>query len=110
MQLVPSGGAVLEALAREGDETRFKFTPPLQQRPTADFSFSGLKTAIRMTIEAELPWLVTDPLPVQPGSPHALLLEKIDRSNLVPPAEEEQRRRKADIAASFQVREELSEF
>ncbi|CAG9466300.1 unnamed protein product [Pedinophyceae sp. YPF-701] len=51
--MVPSGGAVLEAVARGGDSKKYKFKPPLTKRPGADFSFSGLKTAVRMAIERE---------------------------------------------------------
>ncbi|TGW15687.1 tRNA (adenosine(37)-N6)-threonylcarbamoyltransferase complex transferase subunit TsaD [bacterium NHP-B] len=40
------GGPALEALAKEGNPTRFSLTPPLKGRPGCDFSFSGLKTAV----------------------------------------------------------------
>ncbi|SNS09182.1 tRNA (adenosine(37)-N6)-threonylcarbamoyltransferase complex transferase subunit TsaD [Antarctobacter heliothermus] len=40
------GGPSVEATAREGDETRFRFPRPLLDRPGCDLSFSGLKTAL----------------------------------------------------------------
>lgn len=45
------GGPMLERLAREGDSKRFDFPRPLCQTPNCNFSFSGLKTAVRYTIE-----------------------------------------------------------
>jgi N6-L-threonylcarbamoyladenine synthase len=49
------GGPEVEALAREGNAKRFDFPRPLKGRPGCNFSFSGLKTAIRETIEALRP-------------------------------------------------------
>lgn len=49
------GGPSVEKLAREGDENRFKFSRPLIDSKNfehlCDFSFSGLKTAVRREIE-----------------------------------------------------------
>ncbi len=42
------GGPAVEAAARTGDPARFALPRPLLGRPTADFSLSGLKTAVRM--------------------------------------------------------------
>jgi tRNA N6-adenosine threonylcarbamoyltransferase len=41
------GGPAIERAAREGDERRFALPRPLAGRPGCDFSFSGLKTAVR---------------------------------------------------------------
>jgi N6-L-threonylcarbamoyladenine synthase len=41
------GGAAIERAAREGDPYRFALPRPLKGRPGCDFSFSGLKTAVR---------------------------------------------------------------
>lgn len=41
------GGPAVQTAAKSGDDTRFKFPLPLKGRPGADFSFSGLKTAVR---------------------------------------------------------------
>lgn len=40
------GGPAVEAEARRGDPTRFRFPRPLLDRPGCDVSFSGLKTAL----------------------------------------------------------------
>jgi N6-L-threonylcarbamoyladenine synthase len=41
------GGPAIEQAARGGDERRFALPRPLAGRPGCDFSFSGLKTAVR---------------------------------------------------------------
>ncbi|WP_200762826.1 tRNA (adenosine(37)-N6)-threonylcarbamoyltransferase complex transferase subunit TsaD [Nitrosophilus alvini] len=45
------GGPVIEELARRGDENRFAFPVPLKNSPKIAFSYSGLKNAVRRTIE-----------------------------------------------------------
>ncbi len=45
------GGPALAALADDGDAERFAFPRPLKGRGL-DFSFSGLKTAVRLAVEA----------------------------------------------------------
>lgn len=79
------GGPAVEKLALNGDENRFKFPRPLvdsdlQKKHLFDFSFSGLKTAIRREIEklsgAEFS--------------HAISAQKLSEQE------------KADICASFQ--------
>ncbi len=41
------GGPAVERAARDGDPARFELPRPLLGRPGCDFSFSGLKTAVR---------------------------------------------------------------
>lgn len=41
------GGAAIEDLARRGDTKRYRLPRPMVGRPNADFSFAGLKTAVR---------------------------------------------------------------
>ena len=41
------GGPEVERIARGGDSTRFAFPRPMLGRPDANFSLSGLKTAVR---------------------------------------------------------------
>jgi N6-L-threonylcarbamoyladenine synthase len=41
----------VERVARGGDPERFNLPRPMQGRPNADFSLSGLKTAVRLTAE-----------------------------------------------------------
>lgn len=76
------GGPALEKLAKEGDENRFKFSKPLihDKNHLFNFSFSGLKTAVRREIEK----LINE-----------------DFSHLTSPQKIIQKD-KADIAASFQ--------
>ncbi|MFQ5765452.1 MAG: tRNA (adenosine(37)-N6)-threonylcarbamoyltransferase complex transferase subunit TsaD, partial [Rhodospirillales bacterium] len=45
------GGPAVEKAARRGDPDRFPLPRPLLGRDGADFSFSGLKTKVRQTIE-----------------------------------------------------------
>ncbi len=49
------GGPAVERMARSGDPTRFKFPRPLLREQRLDFSFSGLKTAVRLQAEALAP-------------------------------------------------------
>ncbi len=46
-----ASGAEVERVAKDGDENAFEFPIPLRHRKTMDFSFSGLKTAVRRIIE-----------------------------------------------------------
>jgi N6-L-threonylcarbamoyladenine synthase len=48
------GGPHIDRLAADGDPDRFAFPRPLARDPRLVFSFSGLKTAVRLAIE-ELP-------------------------------------------------------
>lgn len=44
------GGPLLAKLAEEGDDTAYDFPRPMLNRPTVDFSFSGLKTAVMLEV------------------------------------------------------------
>jgi len=46
------GGPAIEEAARDGDPCRFVLPRPMKGRPGCDFSFSGLKTAVRQIITA----------------------------------------------------------
>ncbi len=46
------GGPQVERAARTGDPARFAFPRPLKGRPGCDFSFSGLKNAVRLGVES----------------------------------------------------------
>ncbi len=52
MDLGFPGGPAIEAAARSGRAARFDFPRPLKGRAGCDFSFSGLKTAVRQTYDA----------------------------------------------------------
>jgi len=45
------GGPIIEHLARKGDENRFNLPVPLRNSPLIAFSLSGLKNAVRLTVE-----------------------------------------------------------
>ncbi len=56
LQLGYPGGPIIDRLAKEGDPRRFAFKPPLanpRDPDDLDFSFSGLKTAVRYKITGE---------------------------------------------------------
>lgn len=54
------GGPLVEHAALSGSATRFSFPRPMMGRPTADFSFAGLKTAVRQEAESLQPLSKTD--------------------------------------------------
>jgi len=56
------GGPALAALAEIGDGQAFDFPRPLKNRGL-DFSFSGLKTAVRLKLESEIARAAPDPIP-----------------------------------------------
>ena len=45
------GGPAVEAAAKGGNPQRFALPRPMWRKPGCDFSFSGLKTAVRQTVE-----------------------------------------------------------
>jgi len=49
------GGPQVEKLARAGDAKAFQFPKAVAQKSTLDFSFSGLKTSLRYTLEKMQP-------------------------------------------------------
>ena len=49
------GGPAVERLAAEGNPARFRFPRPLLHEDRLDFSFSGLKTAVRLAAEEIAP-------------------------------------------------------
>jgi N6-L-threonylcarbamoyladenine synthase len=49
------GGPAVERMALRGDPVRFAFPRPLLHQERLDFSFSGLKTAVRLAAEAIAP-------------------------------------------------------
>jgi N6-L-threonylcarbamoyladenine synthase len=46
------GGPIIEQLAKDGDENRFNLPVPLRNSKLIAFSLSGLKNAVRLTIES----------------------------------------------------------
>jgi len=53
LELGYPGGPAVEAAAQHGNPLRFALPQPLAGRQHADFSFSGLKTAVRHCVEAQ---------------------------------------------------------
>jgi N6-L-threonylcarbamoyladenine synthase len=51
MGLPYPGGPRVEALARDGNPKRYPLPRPMLGRDSADFSFSGLKTAVRQIVQ-----------------------------------------------------------
>ena len=49
------GGPAIERAAKAGDPARFEFPRPLKGRPGCNFSFAGLKTAVRHVVEGLAP-------------------------------------------------------
>jgi N6-L-threonylcarbamoyladenine synthase len=49
------GGHAVEQAANRGNAARFALPRPLTDRPGSDFSFSGLKTALRLAAESAAP-------------------------------------------------------
>ncbi|KAL3814927.1 hypothetical protein ACJIZ3_016195 [Penstemon smallii] len=80
LDLRKSGGPAVEELAREGDANSIKFKVPMKQHKDCNFSYAGLKTQVRLAIESR----------------------NIDAGIPVSSASDEDRRVRADIAASFQ--------
>lgn len=54
LPLAPSGGAALEQAALQGDAHRFALPLPLKRRVDCNFSYAGLKTAVRLLVEEQL--------------------------------------------------------
>jgi len=46
------GGPAVERAAKSGESNRFKLPRPMWRKPGCDFSFSGLKTAVRQMVES----------------------------------------------------------
>ncbi|AXH13873.1 tRNA (adenosine(37)-N6)-threonylcarbamoyltransferase complex transferase subunit TsaD [Malaciobacter mytili] len=51
MNLGYPGGPIVQEYSLKGDENRFDFPIPLRQSPKIEFSYSGLKNAVRLKIE-----------------------------------------------------------
>jgi len=54
MGLPYPGGPAISRAAQQGDPVRFDFPRPMLSEPGLDFSFSGLKTAVRVQTESLL--------------------------------------------------------
>ena len=61
------GGPEVEKAARSGDPLRFRFPRPLLGEDRLDFSFSGLKTAVRLAAESIAPLTLQDVADIAAG-------------------------------------------
>mmetsp|Transcript_10527 Transcript_10527/g.33653 ORF Transcript_10527/g.33653 Transcript_10527/m.33653 type:complete len:444 (-) Transcript_10527:102-1433(-) len=61
--LAAAGGPALERLALDGDPKAFALPVPMRKRKDCDFSYAGLKNALRVQINNKLAELGTDALP-----------------------------------------------
>ena len=66
------GGPAVEEAAKAGDATRFKFPRPLLNQDRLDFSFSGLKTAVRLQAEKIAPLGEDDIADICAGFQHSV--------------------------------------
>jgi N6-L-threonylcarbamoyladenine synthase len=73
------GGPQVEAAAAHGDATRFAFPRPMQGRPDANFSLSGLKTAVRNEASRLIPLEPQDISDLCAGFQAAVLESTADR-------------------------------
>jgi len=105
------GGPALEALAREGDPRAYAFPVPLRKRKNCDFSYAGLKTAARLAVERDLPEVAEGSdgafsTVCAPGTkPSEVRTPGVTREDgeTSEKREREERKIRADIAASFQA-------
>ena len=73
------GGPAIERAAMTGDATRFAFPRPMKGKPGCDFSFSGLKTAVRLAVEALPPLTAQDVADLAASFQVALVESIVDR-------------------------------
>ena len=73
------GGPRVEACAAEGNATRFDLPRPMLGRAKPDFSFSGLKTAVRLEVERAAPLTSTDLADISAAFQAAVVDTIIDR-------------------------------
>jgi len=74
------GGPRVEALAAEGNAARFDLPRPMLGRAKPDFSFSGLKTAVRLEVERASPLSDTGLADICASFQAAVVDTLIDRS------------------------------
>lgn len=74
------GGPALELAARDGNAARFNLPQPLKGQPTLNFSFSGLKTAVRIEAGRLQPLLPADIADLCAAFQHAAAATVSDRA------------------------------
>jgi N6-L-threonylcarbamoyladenine synthase len=73
------GGPQIEALARQGEPGTFALPRPMLGREGADFSFSGLKTAVRQIVQERKPFSETQKVALAADFQAAVVDVLIDR-------------------------------
>jgi len=73
------GGPAVERLATDGDARRFALPRPMWRKPGCDFSFSGLKTAVRQAATAIQPLSEQDVADICASFQHAVSRTLKDR-------------------------------
>ncbi len=74
------GGPAIEMAAQRGDPTRFVLPRPMKGRPGCDFSFSGLKTAVRQITSSSVSLDPTDQADLAASVELAICDAVIDRT------------------------------
>jgi N6-L-threonylcarbamoyladenine synthase len=74
------GGPAVEIAARKGDAERFSLPRPMCGRPNADFSLSGLKTAVRLEVDKIAPLTAPDVSDLCAGFQAAVIDVIVDRA------------------------------
>lgn len=67
------GGAALEKAAKDGDPQAVSFPRAMRGRSDFDFSFSGLKTAVRLNVESRSPLTEGDKADIAASSQQAIV-------------------------------------
>ena len=79
LQVGYPGGPNVEKQALEGNPNKFKFPVPMKGRAGCDFSFSGLKTAVRVAIEKQETLSDQDKKDICASFQNAVVLQMKDR-------------------------------
>lgn len=74
------GGPAIEKAARAGNAARYAFPRPLRGRPGCDFSFAGLKTAVRHAVETRTRLSEGDAADIAASFQEAVVESLIDRT------------------------------
>ncbi|MBI3336030.1 tRNA (adenosine(37)-N6)-threonylcarbamoyltransferase complex transferase subunit TsaD [Candidatus Peregrinibacteria bacterium] len=76
LSLTYPGGPSIQKAAEHGNDHAYEFPLPLKAKPTLDFSFSGLKTALKYLLQSEEPLALRD---VAASYQHAICRHLVDR-------------------------------
>lgn len=77
------GGPIVAKMAMDGDENSYDFPIPLKNSPNIEFSYSGLKNAVRLVIESEFNSSVSQSLSLSVSSNICASFEKTAVAHLM---------------------------